>query len=460
MGETGGVKIGLEVHIELLTETKMFCRCRRGEECCPVCRGEPGAKPMPNRKALVFAAMACKALDARLASHVKFDRKSYFYPDLPKNFQITQYDEPMGREGRLDAGGKRIRIERVSIEEDPAKIRYPLSPRASQYCFIDYSRSGSPLLEIVTAPELESPEQAREFLQNLSNLVSYLGIFDPEKCLIKCDANISIAETGFRKVEIKNISGFRDVEKALRYEIIRQRKTGASEETRGWDGRVTYPMREKEGEEDYGYIPEPNIHPIPVSSLGNIEIPELPWQRAERFVSQYSVAEDDAAVICSSFRLSEVFEGLARRFAGRGRDIGHWLRKELLKVLNYTGRDVSEVDAEKVGKILEMFFSGKISDTAAKELMKGLFDMDDAEEYARRQGWMEGGIDEGLLERVIRENRKAVEDYLSGNRKAIFFLVGKVMRERPGFDAREVRKRLEKMLSGAGIGGSQEPEKL
>ncbi len=194
--------------------------------------------------------------------------------------------------------------------------------------------------------------------------------------------------------------------------------------------------------------------------MGNIEIPELPWQRAERFVSQYSVAEDDAAVICSSFRLSEVFEGLARRFAGRGRDIGHWLRKELLKVLNYTGRDVSEVDAEKVGKILEMFFSGKISDTAAKELMKGLFDMDDAEEYARRQGWMEGGIDEGLLERVIRENRKAVEDYLSGNRKAIFFLVGKVMRERPGFDAREVRKRLEKMLSGAGIGGSQEPEKL
>ncbi len=454
--DRGKMKIGLEVHVELDTETKLFCPCPRvgddgpNSRTCPVCFGEPGAKPFLNRKAVEMAVRACIALNSDISPDLEFARKSYFYPDLAKNFQITQYENPIGRGGHLDIGDRRIHLKRIHLEEDPASISYPSSPKSSKYSLIDYNRSGSPLIEIVTEPWEGEPEDAKAFLRKLMDLLEYIGVFNPEKCAIKCDVNVSIEDTGWKRVEIKNVTGFREVEKAIAYEAMRQKsllRFGGSvgQETRGWDpsSGTTYLLRGKEAEEDYGYIPEPNIPAVPISELIEEErkrMPELPWDRARRFVTEYGISEDDAEVICSSFELSEMFESLASKFRGREKELAHWIRKEVLKVINHTGRDLSEFPVDRFAGIMDLLFKGSISDALAKEMIKSIFDRDPIE-MVREPGDVEAEV-----KRAVIENRKAVEDLKNGKIEALNFLVGEVMRNHPEFDPRNVRELIIKLV--------------
>ena len=260
--------IGLEVHVELNTKTKLFCSCpTKGNEepnsrTCEVCLGHPGSKPVLNKKAVEFALKLCLALNCKINPELIFSRKSYFYPDMAKNYQITQYDIPLGKKGKLNlSSGKEIGITRVHMEEDPASLVHPGGMQQSSYVLVDYNRSGNPLVEIVTEPELSNAADARDFMKNLITILTYLEIFDENNNIIKADANISIKESGFVKAEVKNITGFKEIERALNYEIERQKKEVKEgkklhQETRAWDSEkgLSFSLRKKETEEDYGYI--------------------------------------------------------------------------------------------------------------------------------------------------------------------------------------------------------------
>ena len=458
----GEVVIGLEVHAELNTESKLFCACpTQGEEepntrTYPVCLGHPGSKPVANKKAVEHAAKLAMALNCRLAKQVIFSRKSYFYPDLAKNYQITQYEVPIGENGSIDISGKRIRIKRLHIEEDPASMIHPGGIGKAGYVLVDYNRSGNPLAEIVTEPDIASPEEAREFLKALITLLRYLGAFDPSKNIIKADANISIKETGYKRAEIKNITGFREIEKALEYEIARQKHEGiSSQETRSWDAEkgMTQLLRKKETEEDYGYIFDPDLVPIDIEREElEKKLPELPDKKRRRYTKEYRLSEDDARILAGEFSLAQIFEKAVEKT--RPVLAARWIRGELMRVLNYNKIDTSEMKINQAQfiSLLQLLEKKKITDATAQKILEKLaVDDIDVESYVKKEKL--GAVsDLRMIEKYCREaiaeNLQAVSDYKSGKDIALNFILGSVMRKSGGkADPKEVKETLKKLIN-------------
>lgn len=439
-------KIGLEVHCQLNTKSKLFCSCPNEVSnnpntlTCEICLGHPGAKPVLNKEVLKKALTAALALNCRINEKMIFSRKTYFYPDLPNNFQITQYEMPLAVDGKLGS----IRIKRLHIEEDPGRL-----VRKEGFVLIDYNRSGTPLIETVTEPDFKSSDEAKEFLQKFVNILEYLNIYyQSSEATLRCDVNVSI-NNGTR-VEVKNVYGIHEVKKVIDYEIQRQQNEKAVQETRGWDeeSKTTYSMRLKESEEDYGYITEPNLPAFEITKdmIKGIKLPELGHDKASRYVKEFKLNKEDAEVIASYSKLAEIFEAAAKKvnpgFAAK------WLRRELLKSINESNKDILKinVDNRQVIALLELFEKKKITDKIAKQLMERLLKENfDIKEYVKEQDLGAVSEESELLKlcgEVIAENPKVVNDYKSGKLEAINFLVGQVMRKSKGKASPDICKKL------------------
>jgi len=456
------VRIGLEVHVQLTSlKTKLFCGCSsdyKGKDpnslVCPVCLGIPGALPVLNENAVEYAVMAALALNCKVSERMFFFRKNYYYPDMPKNFQISQYDQagavPLAVDGYLciDAGQKRkkIRIGRVHLEEDPGRLIHQGTIDTSPYTLVDYNRSGITLVEIVTEPDLDSPKEARVFLQKLRSILEHLGIFSGRlEGSMRCDANISLI--GGTRVEVKNISSFKEVERALGFEIMRQKnlvKKGLSVklETRHWDEtrRVTISLRSKEEEHDYRYFPEPDLVPIVITEdfIEQVKwkMPELPEARVNRFVDAYSLPQYAAEVLVSDKALADFFERTVTLY-NRPKEISNWMMGDLLRNLNENnlGLTESKITPEHLVEMIKLMEDGIISGKICKRILpemvltgkrpsriikeKGLVKIDSRETL------------QDIVEKVFNEFPKCVEDALA-DENAVHFLVGQLMRATKG----------------------------
>ena len=457
--------IGIEVHAQLKTESKLFCSCSTrfdaapNSNTCPICLGFPGALPVLNKKALLYGIKTGLALNCEIAEVSGFDRKNYFYPDLSKNYQITQDASPVGVCGyidvALDGEVRRIRIKRVHLEEDAGKsIHEGGDITGASFSLEDYNRAGVPLLEIVSEPDIRSPKEAYEYLSMLRRILLYLGVSDckMEEGSLRCDVNISIrakgSDTFGTLVELKNLNSFRAVERSLEYEVERQSQVVASgekviRETRHWDeaSQATVSMRRKGRAEDYRYFPEPDL---PLLSIGRTwvdeiraTLPELPAARRMRFTEEYGLPEYDASLLTDTQELADYFEAVVREY-GQAKIVSNWVMGELSRLMNATGIGIESVKVApgdlaamlkmmdkgtisgKIAKTVfeEMFREGKSPETIVKE--KGLVQITDEEELA------------GIVDRVIDENQKVADEVRAGKDKAIGFLVGQVMKMTKG----------------------------
>ena len=466
---TTDVVIGLEIHVQLDTKTKLFCGCatkdaqQPNSHTCPVCLGFPGSKPVLNKKAIEYAMRLCMALGCDLSPKLIFSRKSYFYPDLAKNYQVTQYEVPLGNKGKLKiSDGKVVGITRVHMEEDPASLVHPLSMSESAYVLVDYNRSGIPLCEIVTEPDMDSPDQARDFMKRLMTVLSYLDIFDEKSCVIKADANVSIKEAGYVRSEIKNVTGFKEIERALFYEVERQKiavKSGEKliQDTRAWDAAkgMTFRMRAKETEEDYGYILDPDLVVTDITPSWVKEVkssmPELAEDKIKRYVEKHKIAVIDAEVIAQERKLAELFEKVAQKvdplLAAK------WMRRELVRVMNFNKKTFHdlELDEKHLIELLSMVEKKEITDQVAQKIMEELVVKPfSPREYVEKHGLRrvaESGALQKICEEVIDENKNVVEEYLGGKEKSFQFLVGQVMRKSKGTASpQEVNSLLKALL--------------
>lgn len=458
MMETENVKIGLEVHCQLTSlKTKLFCGCSadyRGKEpnthVCPVCLGIPGALPVLNAKAVEVAVMIALALSTRVSQKMLFYRKNYFYPDMPKNFQISQYDRaggiPLATGGYIDFGGKRVRVRRIQLEEDPGKLSYEGTIDSSSYVLVDYNRAGIALVEIVTEPDLGNPKEARNFLRKLRSILEHLEVCNGDlEGAMRCDANISIA--GGTRVEIKNISSFKEVERALRFEMARQRSLvekgiKVPQETRHWDEarRITISLRVKEKEEDYRYFPEPDLVPIVISDerLSDLKraMPELPDARRERFVKEYGVSPQNSETLTNDKLLADFFERCVKIYP-KPREISNWLVGDLLGYMYDLDLEMSQlmIGPTHIAKMVELIDDGTISGKIAKTVLQAMIEtgkMPDqlVEEKGLKRIDSTEYIDK-LVDKVFEENKEAVEDALK-DEKAVNYLVGQLMKETQG----------------------------
>jgi len=470
------IKIGLETHVQLNTKSKIFCGCRNPvnlpEEpepntlTCETCLGMPGSKPRANEAVLQEALKVALALNFSIAEETYFSRKTYFYPDMSKNFQISQYEIPLASRGwvdiNLDGSPKRIKLRRLHMEEDPAKLVH-VGGLGGKYVLVDYNRSGIPLIEIVTEPDFTSPEEARLFLSKLANILEYLGVYDPDsKAVFKSDANVSLE--GGNRVEIKNITGTKEIEMALKYEIIRQsnmlRKGEVVEQsTRMWSPELqaTQALREKETEEDYGYIFEPDLTLMEVQKgyLNEMRkaLPELPDQKYQRFIHTYFISDKLSESLTSELDIANLFESVAKKVPAKL--AASWIAGYLKKTLNYNGirwKD-SRLKEEWIVSLLDMFQEGKLTDRNAelviRHMVKDRMPPEKAMQKHRIAKRASGGVAgvEKAVRSVLKKNQKAVDDYRAGEEKALHFLVGLCMRETKGaVDAREIRELIERML--------------
>ncbi|MFB6116166.1 MAG: Asp-tRNA(Asn)/Glu-tRNA(Gln) amidotransferase subunit GatB [Candidatus Nanosalina sp.] len=465
------VKIGLETHVQLDTETKLFCSCpnREAEEpnthVCETCLGHPGSKPRLNEEVVNQAVKASEALDCEVNEDVFFSRKTYFYPDMSKNYQITQYEVPVAEDGekkiKISDQEKEIGIKRIHIEEDPAKMQHVGGNISdSDYTKVDYNRAGTPLIEIVTKPDFESAEEARAYLQDLAQMLQYLDLYHPESSYsIKSDANISI--DGGKRVEVKNITGTSEVEKALNYEISRQKqlkKRGreVEQETRSFNSGIsaTESLRQKETEEDYGYIFDPDLTRQELDEELQEEIreslPELPQEKFERFRQEYGLEDKLVESLIKESEMAEDFEELAEKFDADL--VASWMTGDLRKVLNYnelTYKD-SRLQYDWIEYMLELIEEEKISDRNAEMLLRQVVeDSREPEEIVDEEDLLKAEEDEidGFVEAAIEENPEAVEDYESGEDEAVNFLVGQVMQRSGGkADPKTAREKILEQL--------------
>lgn len=467
------VVIGLEVHAQLnKLMSKLFCSCSTtyhksppNTHVCPVCLGMPGAMPVVNYEAIKAGIKVALALNARIQPLIVFDRKNYFYPDLPKNFQISQYNHPLALGGYVaiesDGVEKKIALKRIHIEEDPGKLSYRGSITTANYCLIDYNRSGMPLLEIVTEPVISSPKEARIFLNKLRMILEYLDVFDGElEGAMRVDANISLL--GGARVEIKNISSFKGVEKALNYEILRQKnllKRGkiVVRETRHFDEsqEITVSLRSKEEEQDYRYFPEPDLPVIYTQDLVKEvkgTLPEMPEEKRERLKKVYGITDNYAKVLILDLKMAEFFERVAKLIDPNLAVT--WVVDVLRGELNY--RDWNFYDCFKVfppeefAKLLKLFVEEKITEKGVVEVIRTKLDKGgEIEKIISDKGLF--AIPKSEIERyckeAIEENPKAVQDYYGGKKQALNFLVGQVMKKTRGrADPEETAKIISRML--------------
>ncbi|MHB8508851.1 MAG: Asp-tRNA(Asn)/Glu-tRNA(Gln) amidotransferase subunit GatB [Candidatus Dormibacteria bacterium] len=478
--------IGLEVHAELLTRSKMFCACSAAylggapnAHTCPVCLGLPGALPVMNRQAVEWTIKTALALDCEIPEFTKFDRKNYFYPDLPKGYQISQYDLPLSRNGHLDVRvgdtGRRVGITRVHLEEDTGKLTHAGHIHTSQTSLVDLNRAGVPLMEIVSEPDLRSAAEAREYMQRLRQLLVWIGVSDGrmEEGSLRCDANVSVRPPGQTelgvKVEVKNMNSFRAVFLALEYEIVRQQQAIANgetiaQETRGWNeaGGVTVGQRSKEFAHDYRYFPEPDLPPLTISrdrvDRLRAELPELPAVRAARYSEQLEVGPKEADVLTTTRELAEYFESVVAAGAP-AREAANWVLGEVSRVLN-SGTAVSELKVRPgaLAALVQRKLEGVLNNNQAKELFAALEAGDaivdnvaavDAEIASRglRQVTDSSQL-EAWVAAAIAAEAQAVDDFRGGNERALGRLVGAVMKQSQGkANAPAVSEMLRRQLS-------------
>ena len=469
------VSIGLEVHVQLKTDSKMFCGCRTsfGEKpnvnVCPVCLGYPGTMPVMNEKAIRYTVMTGLMTGSSISNYSKFDRKSYFYPDMPKNYQISQYDMPLCVGGSVEieseTGTKSIALRRIHLEEDVAKNLHFTSCSG-----VDFNRAGTPLMEVVTEPDIVSPDEALAFLLALKQILQYVGASDCnlEEGNLRCDVNCSVRPEGTTtlgtKSEIKNLNTFKGVHDALAYETSRQvqaLQNGETivQDTRRWDADAgeTFQMRSKEEAHDYRYFPEPDLMPVALASeqvaAWKKNLPELPGARRKRFVSQYGLPEYDARVLAGDREVADLFERAAS-FNSDYKSISNWIMTELLRYLSETGKTAASLPLtpEALADLVGLVGAGTVTSTSAKEILgtllvdggnpvdivqaRGLVQVNDSQELSR------------LVLEAVTANPKSVDDYRKGKKAAIQFLVGHVMKQsrgkaNPQIVAQLVRERID-----------------
>jgi len=479
--------IGMEIHVELKTKSKMFCSCPNetwklsstgnhdiepNANTCEVCLGHPGTLPVPNEEAIKAVIKAGLALNCQIATKSKFDRKQYFYPDLPKGYQISQYDQPLCEHGHLELGDKKIGITRIHLEEDTGKLTH-----AGEDSLVDYNRAGVPLMEMVSEPDITSGSEAKEFCQELQAIFRELEISDAdmEKGQMRCEVNISISKTEEygTKVEIKNLNSFRAVERAINYEIQRQTKALEAgekiiQETRGWNEneQVTFAQRVKEGSADYRYFPEPDIPPLDFSQSSSIdmekikdEMPELPTEKRQRFITQYGFALADAKIISATPILADYVENVISElkrwlddtgeFEGTAEEIWQthqsklirlvsgWLLNKLVGLL--TARKMifeeHQISAENFAEFITMLFTAKVPARNANVLLERMLETGgDPSNILADEDLGAAGADEidKIVESVINKNSEQVEEYKAGKEVVLKFLVGQVMKESKG----------------------------
>ncbi|MCW1929769.1 MAG: Asp-tRNA(Asn)/Glu-tRNA(Gln) amidotransferase subunit GatB [Candidatus Kerfeldbacteria bacterium] len=477
--------IGLEIHLRLNTETKMFCRCANTEEAepnsviCPICTGQPGVLPVLNAEGVRLATKLSLALNLHVRNWMKFDRKNYFYPDLPRGYQISQFDYPLGHDGYIDiltddVNVKRIAIERLHIEEDSGKLKHDAQGRT----LVDFNRSGQPLAELVTKPDMRTPQEAKAFAMELQQIARYIGASqaDMEKGHMRCDVNISLRPVGdtalYPKTEIKNINSFRSIERAIAYEIERQTQLWNEHQapekttTRGWDDAkgVTVLQRTKEDAADYRYFPEPDVPPLTLSDeyIANVRrsIPELPTPKRMRFVSEFGLSFSDAKVLCADTAVAEFFEDtiselrswlsqldstegsreemLATYSSTLSRLTCNWISSELFKLCNKTNTAFVDIKitAENFAELLALVYEKKVNSSAAQQILQIMFETGGDPSDIMREHNLEQSSDSDELERyisgVLNENAQSVADYKAGKQAALMFLVGKVMKASKG----------------------------
>jgi len=455
------VVIGLEIHAELSTQSKAFCGCSTkfgaapNTQCCPICIGMPGALPVINKRALEYTVKAGLALNCSIARYTKMDRKNYFYPDLPRACQISQYDVPVCQNGYLDiavnGSTRRIGINRIHLEEDAGKL---LHDQYADSTLVDLNRSGVPLIEIVTEPDLRSAEEAKAFLETLRSILRYIDVSDckMEEGSLRCDVNISVRPEGQKefgvRTEMKNLNSFRAVYRAIEYEANRQitiLEEGGTvlRETRRWDDGVgkSFSMRAKEHAQDYRYFPEPDLPAIEIDDRWVEEIrkqiPELPAQKQRRYVEEYGLPEYDAGILTSSRDLADYFESCVKLYENP-KAISNWLMGDFLRLVNEKNMEISSVPvtAESLVKLLKLVDSKVISGPIAKTVFEEMFNTGkDPEAIVEEKGLKQiSDRDElvNVIKKVLAENPKSVEDYKKGKKKALGFLVGQTMKATKG----------------------------
>lgn len=470
--------IGLEVHVELHTKTKIFCGCSTefgappNTHTCPVCLGHPGVLPVLNRQAVDYAMKAAMALNCEIGDVSKFDRKNYFYPDSPKAYQISQYDQPIGLNGyidiEMDGKTKRIGITRLHLEEDAGKLTHVDGGYAS---LVDFNRVGTPLVEIVSEPDISSPEEARAYLEKLRAIMLYCEVSDVkmEEGSMRCDANISLRPQGQKefgtRAELKNMNSFRGVVRGLEYEQLRQAEIldeggEVVQETRRWDETQgkTFSMRGKEEAHDYRYFPDPDLVTLHIDQAWKdrirASIPELPDARKARYASEYGLPEYDAGVITSSKALADLFES-SLAYTKDAKAVANWIMGDLLGYLNSNSLELSDVKltgqglGEMIGLLEKGTISSKIAKTVFKEMLQsGKLPQQIVEEQGLVQISDEGAI-LAIVQEVVANNPASVEDYKAGKEKAIGFLVGQVMKQSKGkANPGVVNKLLVEVLKG------------
>ena len=455
------VIIGLEVHSELSTKTKIFCSCPTtfggspNTQTCPICMGMPGTLPVLNEKVVEYAVKAGLATNCEISRNSKNDRKNYFYPDLPKAYQISQFDQPLCEHGYVEIdtenGKKKIRLTRIHIEEDAGKLNHDEFAGDS---LVDLNRAGVPLIEIVSEPDLRSSEEVESYLRKLKSILEYIEVSDckMQEGSFRADVNVSVRKKGETKfgtrTEMKNMNSFRSITRAIEYEVDRQidvLEDGGEieQETLRWDdvSGKTFSMRDKEDAQDYRYFPDPDLVAIKLSDeyIENIRknLPELPESRKERYLTQYNLSEKDAKIITSSKYLSDLFEN-AIKVCNNPKAVSNWIISDISRILNETEMDPIEIpfDSNQLGKLIILIDKGTISSKLAKKVLVEMFEHPrDPEDIIDEKGWVqisdEGAIKDVVM-RVLEANPQSVADFKGGKQKALGFLVGQAMKETRG----------------------------